>query len=124
MLGAFASIGLVLVIMSVFSVMAYTVSLRTHEIGIRMPLGAQEDDVSRMVLKSGLVLIAAGVLASVIMSLALTRIMASQIWGVSATDPWTFSAVVLVILVASLAACLLPAHKATQVNPLNALRYE
>ena len=71
-----------------------------------------------MVLRSGLVLITGGALAGIIISLALTRLIASQIWGVSATDPWTFSAVVLVIFVAGLAACLLPARRATQVNPL------
>jgi putative ABC transport system permease protein len=123
MLGTFASIGLLLVIMGVFSVMAYSVSLRNHEIGIRMALGAQQE-VLRMVLKSGLVLITGGVVAGIIISLALTRFIASQIWGVSATDPWTFSAVVLVIFVAGLAACVLPARRATQVNPLNALRSE
>ena len=123
-LGAFATIGLVLVIMGVFSVMAYTVSLRNHEIGIRMALGAQQQDVLRMVLKTGLVLITGGAIAGIIISLVLTRLIASQIWGVSATDPWTFSAVVLVIFVAGLAACLLPARRATQVNPLIALRSE
>jgi hypothetical protein len=81
-------------------------------------------DVLRMVLKSGLVLVTAGALAGVIMSLALTRLIASQIWGVSATDPWTFSVVVLVLFVAGLAACLLPARRATQVNPLIALHSE
>lgn len=123
-LGGFGAIGLALVIMGVFSVMAYSVSLRTHEIGIRMALGAVERDVLRMVLKSGLVLVTAGALAGVIMSLALTRLIASQIWGVSPTDPWTFSVVVLVLFVAGLAACLLPARRATQVNPLIALRSE
>ncbi|HEY1471248.1 MAG TPA: hypothetical protein VGF61_19555 [Candidatus Acidoferrum sp.] len=75
-----------------------------------------------MVLKSGLVLVTGGAFAGVVMSLGLTRLMASQIWGVSPTDPWTFSVVVLVIFVAGLAACLLPARQATQVNPLIALR--
>jgi putative ABC transport system permease protein len=123
-LGAFATIGLVLVIMGVFSMMAYTVSLRTHEIGIRMALGAQERDVLRMVLKNGLGLLTGGAIAGVIVSLALTHLMASQIWGVSATDPWTFATVVLVILVAGLAACFLPARRATRVNPLIALHSE
>jgi predicted permease len=121
-LGAFATIGLVLVIMGVFSVMAYFVSLRNHEFGIRMALGAQQQEVLRMVLKSGLVLITEGALTGIIISLALTRLIASQIWGVSATDPWTFSAVVLVIFAAGLAACVLPALRATGVNPLIALR--
>jgi putative ABC transport system permease protein len=122
-LGAFGAIGFVLVIMGVFSVMAYTVSLRTHGIGIRMALGAVQRNVL-LVLKRGLVLVTARALAGVIMSLALTRLMASQIRGVSATDPWTFSVVVLVLFVAGLAACLLPARRATQVNPLIALRSE
>lgn len=123
-LGAFATIGLVLVIMGVFSVMAYTVSLRTHEIGIRMALGAQERDVLRMVLKNSLGLLTGGAIAGVIVSLALTHLMASQIWGVSATDPWTFATVVLVILVAGLAACFLPARRATRVSPLIAVHSE
>jgi putative ABC transport system permease protein len=123
-LGAFATIGLLLVIMGVFSVMAYSVSLRNHEFGIRMALGAQQQEVLRMVLKSGLVLITEGALTGIIISLASTRLIASQIWGVSATDPWTFSAVVLVIFVAGLAACVLPALRATEVNPLIALRSE
>jgi putative ABC transport system permease protein len=77
-----------------------------------------------MALKSGLVLITGGAPAGMIISLALTRLIASQIWGVSATDPWTSSAVVLVIFVAGPAACWLPARRATQVNPLIALRTE
>ena len=77
-----------------------------------MALGAVERDVLRMVLKSALALVTAGALAGVIMSLALTRLMARQIGGVSATDPWTFSVVVLVLFVAGLAACLLPARQA------------
>jgi putative ABC transport system permease protein len=116
--------GLLLVLIGVFSVMAYTVSLRTHEIGIRMALGAQPNDVLYMVLKKGLALILTGTIAGLAASLAMTRLMASQIWGVSATDPWTFSAVAAVLLAVGLAACLLPARKATQVDPLLSLHYE
>ena len=123
-LGTFAGIGLLLVIVGVFSVMAYAVSLQTQEIGIRMALGAQQNDVLRMVLKEGLVLIIGGTLAGIVMSLAMTRLVASQIWGVSATDPWTFSAVVAIILAVGLAACFLPARRATQVDPMVALRAE
>ena len=123
-MGAFAGIGLVLVIVGVFSVMAYSVSLQTHEIGVRMALGAQQNDILRMVLTKGLALIAAGVLIGLLASVGLTRFLASQLWGISATDPWTFGAVAAVILVVGLAACALPARSATQVDPIIALRYE
>ena len=123
-LGTFTSIGLLLVIIGVFGVMAYTVSLRVREIGIRMALGAQQIDVLHMVLKRGLVLITAGIVVGVAISLAMTRFMASQIWGVSTTDTWTFFAVIAVILAVGLAACYLPARKASQVDPVVALRAE
>jgi putative ABC transport system permease protein len=123
-MGTFAGIGLVLVIIGVFSVMAYSVSLQTHEIGVRMALGAQQRDILRMVLKKGLALIVAGVVIGLLASFGLTRFLASQIWGISATDPWTFAAVAAVILVVGLAACALPSRSATQVDPMVALRYE
>jgi len=123
-LAAFASIGLVLVVVGIFSVMAYTVSLRTHEIGIRMALGAQQADVLRLVLLNGFRLVAAGIIIGLCASLALTRFLASQISGVSATDPWTFAAVVTLIVSVGLAACMLPARCAMRVDPLVALRYE
>jgi putative ABC transport system permease protein len=123
-LGAFAGIGLLLVVTGVFSVMAYTVSLQTHEIGIRMALGAQQGDILRMVLNNGLGLLAAGVAFGILASLALTRVLASQIWSVSATDPWTFGAAVAVMFTFGLAACFLPARRATKVDPMVALRYE
>jgi putative ABC transport system permease protein len=123
-LGSFAGIGLLLVVIGIFSVMGYTVALRTREIGIRMALGAQRGNILGMVLKSGFALIAAGALIGLLGSFALTRFIASQIWGVSVTDPWTFGAVVAVILIAGLVACMLPARRATRVDPLVALRYE
>jgi putative ABC transport system permease protein len=123
-LGTFGVTGLLLVLIGIFSVMAYVVSLQTHEIGIRMALGAQRNDVLRMVLKRGLALILAGTMAGLVASLAMTRLMASQIWGVSTTDPWTFSAVAAIILAVGLTACLFPARRATQVDPLVALHYE
>jgi predicted permease len=123
-LGIFAGIGLVLVIIGVFSVMAYTVSLQTHEIGIRMAIGAQPSDILRMVLLKGLRLITAGIVVGLLGSYGLMRFISSQIWGVSATDPLTFAAVVAAIVVVGLAACGLPARRATQVDPLVALRHE
>jgi putative ABC transport system permease protein len=123
-LGSFASIGLLLVIIGISSVMVYTVSLRTHEIGIRMALGAQQRSILRIVLLNGLRLVAAGILIGLLASYALTRFLASQISGVSTTDPSTFAAVIALILLVGLAACLLPARRAAQTDPLVALRYE
>jgi putative ABC transport system permease protein len=123
-LGIFAGIGLVLVIIGVFSVMAYSVSLQTHDIGVRMALGAQQGDILKMILLRGLRLIAAGIVLGLLASYGLMRLIANQIWGVSPTDPLTFAAVVVAIVVVGLAACLLPARRATQVDPLVALHYE
>jgi putative ABC transport system permease protein len=124
LLAAFAVIGLILSAIGVFSVMAYTVSLQTHDIGVRMALGAQPAGVMRMVLLKGLQPILVGVVVGLGASYALTRLMSSQIYGVTATDPWTFGAVVIVLAAVGMAACLLPARRATQVDPLIALRYE
>jgi putative ABC transport system permease protein len=123
-LGAFAGIGLVLVIIGVFSVMAYSVSLQTHEIGVRMALGAQPNDILRMVLSKGTRLIVAGLVIGLAASLGLTRFLSSEIWGISATDPLTFGAVAVLILAVGLAACAVPSRAATQVDPMVALRYE
>jgi putative ABC transport system permease protein len=124
LMGALAGIGLLLVVIGIFSVMAYTVSLQTREIGVRLALGAQQSDILRMVLRKGLGLVATGSIIGVLASFGLTRFIASQMWGVSATDPWTFGVVVAVIVAVGLGACLLPARRATQVDPLIALRYE
>jgi putative ABC transport system permease protein len=123
-LASFAGIGLLLVIVGIFSVMAYTVSLQTHEIGIRMALGAQQTTILGQVLLNGFRLVGAGILIGVAASFALTRFLASEISGVSTTDPWTFTAVVAVVVLVGLGACLLPARRAAQVDPMVALRYE
>ena len=123
-LSAFAGIGLVLVVIGIFSVMAYAVSLRTNEIGVRVALGAQQSNILRLVLLNGFRLVASGIVAGLLASYVLTRFLASQIPGVSATDPWTFSAVVTVVVSVGLAACFLPARRATKVDPMVALRYE
>jgi putative ABC transport system permease protein len=122
--GPLAGIALLLVVIGVFSVMAYTVSLQTQEIGVRMALGAQQGEILRMVLRKGFVLLAAGICIGLFASYGLTRFLASQIWGVSATDSWTFGTVLALIMGVGLAACYLPAQRATQVDPLVALRYE
>ena len=123
-IGVFAGIGLALVLIGIFSVMAYTVALQTHEIGVRMALGAQRGNVLTMVLWNGLRLISAGILIGVLTSLVLTRFLASQLSGVSATDPLTFFAVVTLFLAVGLIASLLPARRAAGIDPLVALRYE
>jgi putative ABC transport system permease protein len=123
-LGAFASVGLLLVVIGIFSVMAYTVSLRIHEIGIRIALGAQQTNILRLVLLNGLRLVTAGIFLGLLSGYALTRFLASQLSGVSATDPATFAAVVVIVVSAGLTACLLPARRAAKTDPLVALRYE
>ena len=123
-LSAFAGIGLLLVIIGVYSLMAYTVALRTHEIGVREALGARPAAIVWMVLKRALGVIMAGILIGVFGSLGLTHFLASQIWGVSVTDPWTFASVVVCVLAVGLAACSIPARRAAQVDPLITLRYE
>ena len=122
--GTFAGLGLALVLVGIFSVMAYSVALQTHQIGVRMALGAQHRDVLRMVLWQGLRLISVGLMIGVAASLGLMRLLAGQIQGVSFTDPLTFSAVVIVFLASGLMACLLPARRAARCDPLLALRYE
>ncbi|TMP98039.1 MAG: ABC transporter permease, partial [Verrucomicrobia bacterium] len=119
-----AGIALLLVVIGIFSVMAYTVSLQTHEIGIRLALGAQQSSILMMILTKGMRLMAAGVLIGLLLSYYLSRFIASQIWGVSTTDLLTLAAVVIVVVAVGLTACLVPARRAARVDPLVALRYE
>jgi putative ABC transport system permease protein len=123
-LGSFAAVGLALAGIGVFSVMAYTVSMQTHEVGIRMALGAQRGNILFMVLFKGLRLIAAGVVTGLGASYLLTSFLASQLWGVSRNDPRIYGAVIVIMIAAGAAACLLPARKATQVDPIIAIRCE
>ena len=120
----FSSIGLVLVTLGVYSVLAYTTARRTQEIGIRLALGAKGSDVLGLVLRMGLRLVGIGVGLGLIASLALGRVIATQLWGVSAYDPWTLTCVPLLLLITGLVACWLPARRAANVDPLVALRYE
>jgi len=120
----FGGIGLVLVTIGVYSVLAYTTTRRTQEIGIRMALGAEGSDVLGMVIRMGLRLVGIGVALGLIASAALGRVIATQLWGVSAYDPWTLASVPLVLLLTGLLACWLPARRASRVDPLVALRYE
>ena len=122
LLGVFASVGLVLVAIGVYSVIAYTVSQQTHEIGIRMALGAAPVHVLRMVGFMGLRLVAVGAAIGLLASFAATRLIATELFGTSQHDPLTLTAVVTTIAVVGLAACYFPARRATRVDPLIALR--
>src|SRR6266446_1715228 len=120
----FGGVGLVLVTIGVYSVLAYTTARRTQEIGIRMALGAKSSDVQGMVIRMGLQLVGIGVGLGLIASLAIGRVIATQLWGVSAYDPWTLVSVPVVLLITGMVACWLPARRAARVDPLVALRYE
>jgi len=124
MMTIFAAIGLVLVTIGVYSVIAYTTSRQTHEIGIRMALGARRADVLKLVIRTGARPVVLGLAIGLLVSLALSRVIASQLWGISPYDPATLATVVVVLLVTGLVACWVPARRATRVDPLVALRYE
>ena len=124
LLGVFAGVGLVLVAIGVYSVIAYTVSRQIHEIGIRMALGARRVDVLRLVVQMTLRLVIVGVVLGLLGSIGVMRVLASQIWGISPRDPATLIMVVGAMSVAALAACYFPARRAMNVDPMVALRIE
>jgi putative ABC transport system permease protein len=120
----FAGIGLVLVSVGVYSVISYTVSQQSHEIGIRMALGATPGNVRGQVIMAGLRYILIGIAVGLVLTVAVGRVLASEIWGISAHDPLTLAGVVALLTLIGLAACYIPSRRATRVDPLIALRYE
>ena len=124
LLGVFAALALVLAAVGIYSVMAYAVGQRTHEIGVRIAIGANRQDVMRLVLRQTLWLASAGLVVGVLAAIALTRLMRTLLFEVQPSDPVTLVAVVLVLLAVALLAGYVPGRRASRVDPIVALRYE
>jgi putative ABC transport system permease protein len=124
LLGIFAGAAVLLAAVGIYGVMSYSVNERTHEIGIRMALGAHQADILRLVANVGLKLTLIGILIGTALALGLTRLISTFLFGVKPSDPLTYGAVAISLTAVALLACYIPARRAIQVDPLVALRYE
>jgi ABC-type antimicrobial peptide transport system permease subunit len=120
----FGILALALACIGLYGLLSYEVTRRTREIGIRMALGAQRDQVLKLVVRQGIVLTTVGAILGAAAASGVTRYLASLLYGVRPVDPLTFGAVVMLLLIVALAACYIPARRATRVDPMVALRYE
>jgi ABC-type antimicrobial peptide transport system permease subunit len=122
--GALGGLGLILAVVGVFGVISFSVSQRTHEIGIRMALGAEARDVLAMVLRQGAVIVAGGLALGILLAMVIARLVGGFLSGVSPYDPMTYAGVTIGLTMVAMVACWMPARRATRVDPMVALRYE
>jgi putative ABC transport system permease protein len=122
--GALGALGLILAIVGVYGVISFTASQRTHEIGIRMALGAQRTDILKLIFGQGLLIVGIGVVVGLVAASAIARLVGNFRVGVKSTDPLTYASVSIALVTVALLACYVPSHRAMRVDPMQALRHE